>query len=239
MEKRTVQVHGAAYAAFMAAQEMFGSRLEPTGLSKFVVFVAHKCHISATQIEETVNVNQFWSDAISAFRIGVFGDTVTEQRRFFKVKCESVDHPPGADTIENGQYVQGRWKSYLLFIEPKGMLDLMRKHFRQQGKVMPLELADLREQMSRRPYFSPKKATQRFGSSAPMNCWMIEVDNFPELGYRRISDEEYLASRRNGDNPELPDQNWPEHREWADPRKGDLFTIIEAVEKKLAEASDA
>ena len=63
-------------------------------------------------------------------------------------------------------------------------------------------------------------------------CWVIEVDRFDELGYRRCSDEVYAASRY------AEGQMWIRDADWVDPRKGDLFLIVDALERKEREENE-
>ena len=240
VERRTIQVHGAAYGAFMAAARMFGGLLKKESLDRFTNFIKMKCLVTSDQGEQGMNVNQFWVDFISAWRRGVFGDTKADWQRFMKATYEERDHPPGAPN-------QGRWKEYTFFIEPNGVMDLLRKDLRTQGRTLPLEITDYREQMSRRAYWSARNSRkhsgasgimQRFGKSR-LRCWAIEVDKLPEFGYREVSDEELDESKRRRKNPQLPSaETFPEETDWADPRKGDIYSIIEAVEKKVGESDE-
>ena len=240
VEKRTVQVHGAPYGALMAAAKMFGGMSASTQ-DEFKKFIKMKCNIASEQGEERVNLNQLWVDMISAFRRGVFGDTRKEQQRFFKVSAEEMDNPPGSNT-------QGRWKAYTLFIEPNGLLDILRKDLRMQGRTLPLDITDYREQMSRRTYWSARNRRSHSGTSAAgaiqrfsggrMRCWAIDVDKLEEFGYRQVSDEELEESKRRK-NPELPGtESFPTEMEWADPRKGDIYGIVEAIDKRAGESDE-
>lgn len=236
LDRRTVQVHAPAYGAFAAASKMFGNVASASELTGFRLFLRDKCAAAAEQKESMVNVNQVLRDLISAVRENEFGDTGLQMRRFFKVWVDKKDHPPGAVNVdEHGQYVQGRWDSVTLFIDMNGVMGVLQKYLRQRGRELVLDLSDLKDQMSRRPYWSDKnkrRLQQRF-EGGRLDCWAFDLDKMGELGYRPVSDEEYWESKRNGHAPELPGSStWPEPKEWVDPRKGDLFAIVEAIEEK-------
>jgi hypothetical protein len=239
VERRAVQVHGPAAGAFMAAVRMFGDLVPAADMNGFISFLRGKCVTASEQRELAVNVNQFWVDLISAFGRGVFGETKADRQRFFKVMSRVVEHPPMAvNKDESGHYVQGTWIEYTLFIEMNGVLDLMRKDLRQQGKMMVLDKADLIEQMSRRPYYSDRNraehgARQRFGEAKmPLRCLAIDVDKMGDFGYRPVSDaalEESWLAEKQRDLPGTEPQIRVASDKWIDPRKGDLYSIIEVV----------
>jgi hypothetical protein len=186
VEYREVQVHGAPYGAFVAASIMLGNLLPKRMLDDFRSFVRQKCALATEQRDQAVNVNQFWKDLISAIRRELFGVTPKELQRYFRVTCIEMDHPPGAaNKDERGNYVQGRWKSYIFYIWIDGVLDLLRQELRKQGRNMALDKTDLLEQMSRRSYWSPKnrgRLKQRFtGAKSSLDCWAIEVDELARI----------------------------------------------------------
>jgi hypothetical protein len=236
VDRRQVQVHGAAYGAFMAAAQMFGGILPKANMEEFRQFLKMKCVTASSEGAQAVNVNQFWVDLISAVQRGVFGKTKLELQRFFKVEADEKAHAPGAPG-------QPGWKSYTLFIEINGVLDLMQKDFKQRGKTMALGKTDFQEQMSHRPYWSDKNlgkgkrkfdCKQRF-AGANLRCWAIEVDKLEVFGYRQVSDEELMESKRAQASGLPGTTEWPAPAEWSDPRKGDLYSLIEELEKKPGE----
>src|ERR1019366_26012 len=109
--------------------------------------------------------------------------------------------------------------------------DVVAKERRKSNRAMPLDITDLREQMSHRSYWSPRNADrpkQRFAGVA-LHCWEILLDRMDgEFGYRPISDEALEASKRSK-NPSLPGGVFPTEITWIDPRKGDLYALAEAV----------
>ena len=93
LDRRQVQVHGAAYAAFMAAEQMFGGMVQKEFTDGFRQHLKTKCATASSEGAQAVNVNQFWVDLISADRRRVFGETETQRRRFFKGRWVDADHP--------------------------------------------------------------------------------------------------------------------------------------------------
>ena len=67
------------------------------------------------------------------------------------------------------------------------------------------------------------------GSKVNRSCWCIDLDKFEDLGLRQVSDEDWEKSFYKDGNPEnglLPSD------EWIDPRKGDLFAVLDALTGK-------
>jgi hypothetical protein len=93
---------------------------------------------------------------------------------------------------------------------------------------MPLSRKDLRDQLSREPYWIGGKLRKRFGPGMAVKaCWGIELDRHP-LGYHRVSDQEFL---------DWVGLGLEARAERGDPRKGPLFGIIEVLKRQPA-ASD-
>src|ERR1039458_99146 len=101
-------------------------------------------------------------------------------RRYFNSQFEPVDHAPGKEN-------QTPWEIPRLFIEPKATWDVVAKELRKSNRAMPLDITDLREQMSHRSYWSPRNADrpkQRFAGVA-LHCWEILLDRMDgEFGYQ-------------------------------------------------------
>ena len=81
----------------------------------------------------------------------------------------------------------------------------------------------------------PKQGHQiKFGRGATNNsyCWFIDLAELPEHGLREVSDEAWIASFYQDGNP---DNGVIPSDEWADPRKGELFAVVEALKNKSQE----
>jgi hypothetical protein len=116
---------------------------------------------------------------------------------------------------------------------PGPVLEVLKRHKRMSGGAFPITKDDLRVQMSTRPYWVAPPAThgnrRRFGKSRTLQvCWVIDVDKHDE-GLNPVTDEEFHKSLyRDGDEEKgifLPTE------EWIDPRKGDLFALIDMLVK--------
>jgi hypothetical protein len=64
------------------------------------------------------------------------------------------------------------------------------------------------------------------GSTVNQYCWGFDLDKFDDFGFRSISDEQWKQSLyADGDvNGKLLPST-----EWTDPRRGELFKIVEAL----------
>jgi hypothetical protein len=182
-------------------------------------------------VKEDVNVNQFWQEVIDLFQVGVFGETPQEKRVFFRAEKTFAAHAPGAPTqsAENeAMRFCGRWESYELYINFGAVLTKMAEHLRKQGRALPLNKKDIRDQMKQHPYWIIPEGEdghrKRFGEVSCARAWGVYLDSHP-MGYQQKSDEELLAA----------DAKRSMSENWADPRLGELYIIVKAVEKKEAE----
>lgn len=231
IDERARVVYGAAYAAFVAMTGLLESH-EAKDLRAFRTWMVEHATAQVREVAAQVNVNQFWRDLLDAFKSDAFGETPAERRRIFKViHRPGAPLPPMSDMQvrhgeERGHY---KWKSYYLYFQPGPVIDMLRRYKRLQGRDLPLDKNDLRAQMQVRPYWVPPAKTgavhkQRFqGGRTPESCWCINMD-LHELGYQQVSDEEFEESLRNDEGKFLPTMDW------IDPRRGDLFSIVDALE---------
>jgi hypothetical protein len=202
--------------------------------------MAH-CRSAGVQVTEQVNVNLFNAQLISAWKIGVFGETRLDWSRFFLPrKIRQSNHPPGVPDHAEGETcphceLGGQWNSYHLYLDIGAILEAMSKHFASQRKSMLLDRSDLLAQMSQRPYWVPWNAVQRghkqrfSGHAGASQCWCIDLDKH-DLGYQAVSAEVLRASRLKPDG-----STYFASDQWIDPRKGDLFELIHALEKEQSE----
>ena len=156
-------------------------------------------------------------------RLGVFGHTIAELKRFFGVVGVELEHPPGADPK------QGFWTSYRLYLEPNGIISKMKEHLSKQHDTMVLSRADLRDQMASKPWWhemNEKHPKWRF-EGGKLRAWVLDLDKFQELGYRPVSDEAYEESRRSETGFTVS------HDKYIDPRKGDLYALVERMNAEV------
>jgi hypothetical protein len=205
--------HAVAYAAFAAATVIFESHsaLEVTDFRKFVADHARR---AAADVATDVNVNVFMQDLITAYMAGAIPDDC------FRIETVLLEHPPGAPG-------QGRWTSYILFMNPARVIDALQIHLRKGGFNVTLRYKDLRDQLSKNDFwYTNGKDIQRWIGGSNCKAWGIIADKHP-LGYQPTSDEEFRASLR--DDKKLDDVGLMFKS--GDLRKGPLYAIIDGVLK--------
>jgi hypothetical protein len=232
IDPRARIVHGAAYGAFYALVALLESHAAED-LRGYREFLLGHCRTAVREVQESVNVDQFWRDLLDALSSDAFGETLAERQRIFKVVPNPLPNANLTETqlqmgVDDDHYA---WQSYLLFFKPGAVIDLLRRYKRSQGRELPLDKNDLRAQMRTRGYWVEPKGDchrQKFGcgSRTPESCWCIDLDGH-ELGLRRVSDEEFLESLRRRDPG--PAQGQFLGADWIDPRRGDLFALVDAV----------
>ena len=113
------------------------------------------------------------------------------------------------------------------------MIGGLRKYKRQMGLEFPLEKNDLCAYLNVRPYWVESgpnmdraHRTRFHGVQTCQVSWVIALDSFPELGYRGVDDEEWDTSFIK------PDGSRYTCDEWIDPRRGDLFALIDSLKSQ-------
>lgn len=234
-DARSRKVYGVPYATLAALQKVLAFTTDGE-LKKFQQWLVRRTVMTVKQEAQTVNVNEFWIDLYGCLNDGGFGHSASELKALFKVMVQDEAHPPGAPNQGYGpQTMSGwQWRSVKLYFKPEPVIAALLEWKRKQGKSLPLNKADLRSQMSSRPYWVPfpeKSGShqQRFGEDGHRACcWCVNLDQH-EMGYLPVSDEEYAASFRVDGKPD--GELFPS-RQWIDPRKGQLWMLVERMEKK-------
>lgn len=228
VDERAKMVHGVAFAGLMAAAELFDTPVD----AGYMKWLLSHCRETTAEVQEQVNVNQFWHEVLDGLANEAFGETPADRRRIFKISEHGDPAPITADQLKKGEedHRYG-WKSYHLYFKPGPVIAMLRKYKRSQGKPDTIDQSDLRQQMKTRPYWvEPNNAAgkhkQRFeGETGASHCWCINLDHH-ELGLNAATDEEFIASLHvDGDAQKsfLPSD------EWTDPRKGDLFSLVDGL----------
>lgn len=217
--------HSVCYAALSAATVIFESHTAEEVVA-YRKFVASHAAASAVDVQADVNVNIFIQDVITAFKDGEIPP------EFFRVEKKGLPNPPGAPN-------QGRWDSYTLFMDPNSVISSVQAYLRQRGLSVSLRYKDLRDQLSKNEFWvepvgtagdKKPKLNKRFGKRGQLTtvtAWGFKVDVHP-LGLQHIDDETYHEALSKK-TPNLGDIG-PMFED-GDPRKGELFAIIEGVEK--------
>lgn len=123
------------------------------------------------------------------------------------------------------------WESDLLYFRPGPVIELLRVFKRRSGGDLPISQNDLLNQMKTRSYWHPSKHPsghrQKFGGKSNQSCWCIKVDLHP-LGLIPVSDAEFDESFiQDAERKSMFTAD-----SWVDPRKGDLFALIESLHGK-------
>jgi hypothetical protein len=229
VDDRARMVHALAYAGFHAACEIFDVQ---TDLAGYWTWLVDHCKASAAEVQESVSVDLFWRELLNALESGAFGHTPAERRQFFQaIEDKGAKSPVSEYQTKAGAERSFKvWKSYLLYFRPGPVIELLRTFKRRSGGDLPVSQSDLLCQMKTRPYWNPAKHPsghrQKFGGKSNQTCWCIKVDIHP-LGLDRVSDAQFDESFQNTESNSLITAD-----EWTDPRKGDLFALVEALEKK-------
>ena len=235
-DARALRVYGTAFAGFTALSRMLGAFNEGA-IEAFKEKLLASCHEQSSQVRNAIYVNQFWVDVLSCVQSGFMQQMKVDLHEVFHVRELSGDDKfkLSAYQLELGdQTPKMRFPSYRLYFKAALLLDVVRRYKRTQGQDLPLTPEDFRSQMRMRPYWvEPPKHTgihrQRFDNDKGLQtCWAIDL-NWHEQGYREVADEDFKASLYREGQMEagifLPVD------EWVDPRRGDLFALVERLLK--------
>lgn len=233
-EARGKFCHGVAYASLIALTRVIPFAPEES-IRLMKDWMVQRTVRTSREVRQQVNVNQFWSDLLSAVKSDAFGRSRGELRRVFKV----VENKRAMNPVSEEQRRQGEqtsrfaWKSYLFYFQPGTVVDMLRAHKRKGGRDLPLDLRDLSAQIRSRPYWvlPPPHSFMhkvRLSGRSMENCWCINVDKLPDLGYVPVSDDEFEASKYENGEIEVG-RFLGLDDEWTDPRKGDLFYLIDLL----------
>ena len=248
IDQRARIVHGASYGALAAMIELLAIPEEKQlvlltqVLTHYREFLLRHATEAVQAVREKVNVNLFWRDLLDALSSDAFGETGSDLLNIFHL--QEITPPKSPVTPE--QLAAGQeqswcaWKSYRLSFLPGPVIEKLKAHKRRSGGDLPLDRSDLRTQMQVRPYWVPpppgnKGHQKKFGrgSRVPQVCWCIDVDKH-ELGFQAVTDDEFKDSLYR----DKEKGTFLTGEEWADPRQGDLFKLIELLVKAKAKSDE-
>lgn len=234
VEIRSKLVHGVPYAVFLEVCEWFKGKglvvVDEGRLRAYRSWLLGHTQMSSAQVTEQVNVNQFWRLLLNALRAGMFGEGTKDWRRYFRVSVrEKLDGTTSTEPLD--PELRAGWKSYRLYFQPGPVIDAVNQHLVRLRTAGLLNQQDLRAQMSQRDYWVHGSLKFRFGEDMSSSyAWAIEVDRH-ELGRQPVGREELELSLRKTETT-----YWSldaiKTGEWNDPRKGDLFPLVHAVEDR-------
>jgi len=209
--------HAPSYAAFMATAELFDSHA-PGELKAFRNFMIKHASSSSKDVQADINANVFWRELITAYS----QDAVSLD--FFRLESEVQAHPPGAPN-------QGPWNSFTLYFQPDNVIAAVQSSMAKRRCTLSLRQKDLQDQLSKHPYWArhgkARGISKRFGppgATATSTAWGVVLDLHP-LGYQPVKDEEFEDARAGA--PLTPGAFVD-----GDPRKGSLYTIVDALLKR-------
>lgn len=233
-EQRSRFAHGVVLGALHALNRVIPFRTT-VELERLEQWLMNRCVKASREVQRQVNVNQFFEYLISAVKAGAFGFSPSELKRYFKV-MPVRGHPPPEMTEEQVRAgADGRfgWTSLYFYFVPGDVIDVMLGHLRTRGVSPMLRQLDMRRLFETQPYWRPPPLyasmhVQKFSGKSNEKCWCLEVDKIPDFGYVPVTDEAFEASKyRNGD---VQSGNYLAlSDEWVDPRKGDLFFLIDQL----------
>jgi hypothetical protein len=229
LDSRARIVHGFGYAAWVTLAEMLKSH-PPTEFRKFQQFLVNYVESAGKEVSENSFENLYWSGTLSAQQQHAFGETAAERRRFWLARPIEGGTSPFPEWLVRRAEELGRpFRDYVLYFVPDPILDVLRTLARRMGITFPVSKSDLRDQMkSQRHWYLPAPGKdghyQRFEGGTKY-CWAILVSQHPK-GIRIPTPEEFEASLF------APDGRMYSPEEWVDPRKGELFTLIDSLAKR-------
>lgn len=239
VEHRSRIVHGVPYAAFAALAGMLQSHTADD-LRKFRDYLTSHCLSAAKEVQTEVVAYAFFPDIVAGNSAHIFGHTPSERGTMFRAIVDpNAPMPPMSekqrqDGIDNPFCA---WKpGTKLCIVPAPVLDALRKHCHVTGRQFPPERSDLLAYLKVCVFWvepGPDKnrahRVRFYGSKTCQVCWIINLDLFPELGYRQVSDEEWEASFIK------PDGSRYTSDEWTDPRRGELFVLVDSLKPQKSD----
>ena len=253
IDLRAKIVHGSIYGALKAMNSLLVKKRAPLPEAVIDGFKQHLVGAAKEAVKEVdtqVYLNQFWRDILDANEARAFGVTWPERAALFSIS-ETSD-PQWMAKLSEKQLKDGiedsykKWKSLLLYFKPTPVIAMLRQFKRSQARDLPLDRSDIYAQMKTRPYFVPatsgatsgtRSHVKRFkGDQSVSSCWCIAVD-LHELGYREVSDEEFDESCIV--NPGEEQRKFIPSTDWVDPRKGDLFQLIDSLQKRKSDSEDS
>lgn len=217
INERSRLVYGQAFGGYAAMCELLGAKDSISEVGDWLVEFAHREYGS---IREQVNIDLFWQDLLVAYEAGAFGYTKSELEKYFRVHRDPHCRRDDEDAVP----------AYVLSLNPPLVINAIREMKRRSMQSLELDQADVRAQMSVRPYWvKGDNIRSRFGSgTGAIRCWKVRVDLLGEIGYNQCDPEE-LAS---AEGSVIDDT-------YVDPRKGALYSLCDSIfQQKLSEKKE-
>ena len=225
--------YGVAYAAFQALNEIIPI-YTPNDSAKFRVWLIEKAKACSGDLDDRGKLPRFWRDILTMLDQGFFGRSPEEISRHFKVLRNRSTQPVFSELQTADAVVDERRNLVFpwLALRPETIMAFRNKYYRNQGLGLPPTQSDIQGDLRVCPYFVPPDARQGHqiklvkGERTGYYCWVIDLAKFQDMGIREVSDEVWKTSfYRDGD----PASGLIPIDEWVDPRKGELFRIVDAL----------
>jgi hypothetical protein len=235
VEPRARFTYGVSYAGFMALNELIPI-YDSKRCQDFRQRLVNKTIESHAELAARVDVITFLRILLSAYHAGAFGRSSAERQRYYKfvVNQDVIRLLTPRQLKDAAEHPRLMLISGILYFTPGPVIDAIRRHLYAQGQKLPLDQHDLLAQLKSKGFFVPPRHRQghqqKFGKDKTNTyCWAIDLSKVPDLGVLVVSDEVWEASF-------YPDGNTTRGMlpldEWVDPRKGELFSIVDGLEEK-------
>jgi hypothetical protein len=233
VESRARFTYGVSYAGFMALNELI-TVYEPKRCQVFRQRLLSKTIESYEELAARVDAIAFFRMVLTAYHAGYFGRAAADRKRFFKFICKDICSQKISDRQlrDAADHPHRALKSGYLYLQPEPVIDGVRRYLYAQGQRLNLDQHDLYAQLKFKEFFVKSRHRQghhqKFGKDKTNTyCWAIDLNLFPELGVLYVPDNLWEASfYPEGDNS----RNMLPAEEWVDPRKGELFTVVDGLE---------
>ena len=231
LNERERMVHGICWASWQAMTVLIQSKIDGSKLvvvpsqktEEFLRFMIEHGRASAADVVSETNINVFLTDLVTACP----EDEIPAS--CFRLESELVEHTPGFPNqnrwLDSEGVIRSGWLTHRLYMHPARVINALAIYLRKSGKAVSLRQKDLRDQLSKMPFWISGKLQKRFGDSGDttsIKCWGFDLDKM-ELARQECTDTELEAYLRNKDSGT------------GDPRLGPFYTIVHWLQKKRRE----
>ncbi len=233
LQERTKNNYGVAYAAMRAYLQIFNlPEMCTSHLERAALAVVEEGDQTA---RAEGNMTVFFSEMVTSFSMGALAEENGGVRRYFNVEVRS----PGVLEVVDDRL---HFPSMTLYFDAASIHAKIRERLRRSGRAMPIELSDLKQQMSAQPYWvGSRRMRLRNDTGQGTYCWALDLDRHP-LGRRHFDSPEAEAAavamaweeaRARAESQRAAGESslamLDVRGQYVDPRAGDLHMIAQAV----------
>jgi hypothetical protein len=216
INERDKMVHGIPWAAWTTFAQLLESHT-PEECGAFDNFMMEHMGEASVDVASETNINVFWTDLLNAVESGGV------ELDCFRTRCEPTEYPEGC-----------RFQRVVLYVNPNPMLAQLAEALRKQGLPLPLRRSDLRDQLAKAGYMIDSGTVgipMRFGKGSEVKkAWAFDLDLHP-LGRQEVTLEQFRAALDERAKTLEMEVGYT-FKDGADPRKGPLYAIVHAVERR-------